>query len=283
MGLTGPLGADAIEAARARLLPLMAAGPAHSRAAALLWQPDSTAALVALALETQDAAVIALALARCQRSGAPEACKRLSPRDWVRVDSRNAAAWFLLANTPSANPPATDAEISAGLRQSTQFKQHRGHMAQAVLAAAPADVPTYVQMGLVIEATGIEAALPDAVFASAIKHCKPPGTLSAESLVDCAHVAEVMVARGDTVGVRMLGTSLGERAGWPPTRVAAIERDTAEVTKMQADAFSQPQPWGCGSVEPMLTVARNRVVMGELSAWRSRFFAPSAPAAAPGR
>jgi hypothetical protein len=281
--LAGPLGDNAIDAARARVLPLMATGSPHSRAAAMLWQADGIAGLVALARETQDAAITAMALARCSGVGASEACRGISARDWVRVDSKNAAAWLALAATPEARPPPSDAEISAGLRQSTQFKQHHGHLAAAMLAAAPADVPAYVQFGLFIEATGIEAALPDATFRAALRRCQPSTSMAAERLADCTHLAEVMVARGDSVMARNVGTSLGELSGWPATRVAAIKLDTAEVSKLMTQGLTQPEPLGCASVEPMLAMARDRVRAGEMAAWRNHISAPSAATAAPGR
>jgi hypothetical protein len=71
--LPGPLGEDAVNDARARVLPIMSAAGPRGRAAALLWSTNETDELVTSARRSNDAAIVGLTLSRCAANDAGHA------------------------------------------------------------------------------------------------------------------------------------------------------------------------------------------------------------------
>jgi hypothetical protein len=168
-------------------------------------------------------------------------------------------AWLTWASDPAVNALANEEAISAGLRQSTAYADHLHALAGALLNAVPADVPPYLQLNLAVEAIGMQAAVGMNYMQFMFKRCKPPWPTGTDRQAECAQLAELMVKHGDSLMSHMMGTRLGELAGWPAPRVAALLAEQATL----------PQPLSCAVVQPLLKQIVDAARVGEMAALRA--------------
>lgn len=244
--LPTPIGTDAALDAMVRMHAALPGQGPRGQALALLMEGAPQDALVALAQSSADPAVMQWALLRCHDKPVAGGCASLSPRDLTRIDPDNAMAWLLLA----AREPKAEAEWWQGLMAATRVSNHAGAMAAAAWKAVPADAPAYLRVPLVVQVIGIEAALPDPTLAVVLRSCRPPQT--ARRQAECAALAELMVASGETFTHRSVGIRLGEFAGWTKDRTQALRRDTNRLMSVMTDTvFTDRQPFSCASVDRM--------------------------------
>ncbi len=299
--LPEPLGRQALALARQRTLAVLQAGTPRQRAAALVLGPAlpalsqqealdqfsaaaSAAAaaaaglprpprgddpalreLTALARDSSDPVVQALAHRGCSLAADAGACRRNAARTWAQAQPDNAMPWALLADEDA--DPAVQTEAWRGIQQASLWDAQWGAVSAVVQGAVPADVPVYLRTLLGVETIGIDASmsLPGSVF----KWCRPAPEPGSQRQKECSRVATLMVEQSDTLLIHALGVRMGELAGWPAERIAVHRAEVkALLARDQQLPFDRAQPLNCVSAAQMLGQITAVGRLGELGAAR---------------
>jgi hypothetical protein len=278
------LGESADQLGREALLGAMAQGHARARAAATLWRktahalaaagmrsassgvPDTAQAVQARLLElaesSQDAVIASWALHACE---ADEPCRKRASAIWLRIEPGNAAAWLPLL----VLQPQRREEVFAAVAKSERFSNHYGVMAAVTLAAMPSDIPPYVQQNLLVEALAIELGQGLSDFRSLLDLCKPAPAAGSDKQARCDAIARLLIDRSDTLVAHLIGSRIGELAGWPKAQEEA-RRAQAQAMILTISMMEFHQPMSCASVEKSRAWVRDLASKGELTTMRER-------------
>lgn len=291
--LPGPLGHLARAEAWHQVLAAMESNPSErSRAAALVLRasglPEADAAmrpvqappdtvpvvrqLAELARSTRDAGVLQWALAVCKRYEGVAECQRLSAQQLVVLAPDDGRHWLLLA---AVDPLRRKEALLRAAHASTIGVSPP--LWPLVDAAAPATLPPYLLQDVLIEAVGVDAAMPDASLHAVATHCTGQGD---EQRTTCLALADALYLRGQDLLTQSVGRGVGKRHGWPTERVAAAQAEQLRLmTKTHwGDA---DQPYACEAVQRTTQFLRDRAQFGEIVTLRRMADAASAPAGAP--
>lgn len=265
-----PLLADAIEAARPRLLAALRSGSAADQAAGVLllaWQPPTSpvaltglpSQLFELARQSPETAVMALAASTCSGWTPGAACQPIA-RAWIELEPDNAAAWLAL-NTAD---PAARAEPLRGLAASTRHHLHVGWLPDRVQSRIPNNVAPYAAMELTIQAIYVEAAVLVQAPLQAFGLCRGVATGGENLRGACQRLMEVMRDHADTLIGMSMATSLSRYLQRPASEVAAL-RACWDVLQRQTELpFDEQEPLGCKSVAKFRQFVESGRQLGEV-------------------
>lgn len=255
------LGEYALEAARHELVAALAAGPPRWQAAAALMSGNDET-LRRVALGGTDPVALAWAAARCRGDSA---CGAEPLARWLALEPDNALPWLQLWQSQ----PARREEALAGLRRATRFRAGWANLADTTLQALPAHVLPYLQLPLIVEAIGIEAALPDPGPFTILELCPASMERGSTRQADCDAWARLLL-QGDTLIAQGLGVRLGERLGWPPERTEPLRQSLRDLSGTAVTAiFDLQQPYGCDGVRRTREWVRRVSHDGEVAALRA--------------
>lgn len=239
---------------RARALAaLLASGVERERAAGLLLGGD-TDQLIRMAVTTRDAAVYSMAVDRCRprevEAAAAAACSLLSPQRWTQLDPDNMVPWLHAAEVARARGDAgavAEAVYRASLARVSD--PHWMLLSGLMLRALPQNEPPLGRLGLMMEATGTDAARAMPGYSVLSEYCKASAMSDANRRHVCAAAAEVLVHRSKTYFDVISGLAIGKRAGWRDDAVQAL-RDTQDAL-MQAPEAQPPHAelWSCTGIQ----------------------------------
>lgn len=294
--LSAVTGSDQLAQARARLLAaLRHDGRARARVAAqLLDRPDTddptawhvwAQTTLQQAMSEPDAIALGWAEEACGRLiGAGDgdlgsACRRALIRARLRLEPDNARHWAALAE----EDPAAAEEAWQGLLGTDRWHEVPQALALVTQQALPADVPDYLRLALATEVDVRAATLPSPGESFLLARCSEP---VAGRQAECRALAERMAAHGDTTQTLALALQVGRVAGWPQTRLQAVQDElqalASDRVRWQPEA-SQPLSWR--SVDTWLAQLQEMASVGELPALRRRLaergVEPPAPQAIP--
>ena len=80
-------------------------------------------------------------------------------------------------------------------------------------------------------------------------------------------MAEVLARRGGTAAEVAVGASIGERAGWPAERVAAVAEERDALAQLNAAA--QADAWSCNALALTLGRLHETARLGEMATLRA--------------
>jgi len=269
------LGAQAHEQALERTVKALRSGDARQRAVAALWAgSEGTDRLAAMAMETGDPLALQVALQRCPERAASGPCAQLMPDALARAEPDNLVGWLIWAH----RRPQEQALWVPGILAARHHKTRWGEVPQVMQAALPPDLPAYLGVGLVVDGTGLQAALPDGTLGTARRLCSAPlGTVNGL----CDHLAQVLAGHSDTLLAQSVGLRLARTAGWSAPRLAAAELAAKEATLAlgrEADPLMQrAQPLDCTGVRQWRTFIDAVATHGEPRAAQALQRAASAP------
>lgn len=280
-GVAAVTGSDQLAEARARLLAaLRQDGRARARVAAqLLDRPDTDDPTVwhvwaqttlQQAMAAPDAIALGWAEEACGRLiGAGDgdlgsACRRALIRARLRLEPDNARHWAALAE----EDPAAAEEAWQGLLGAHRWHEVPQALALVTQQALPADVPDYLRLALATEVDVRAAGLPSPGEGFLLARCNEP---VAGRQAECRALAERMAAHGDTTQTLALALQVGRVAGWPQTRLQAVQDElqalASDRVRWQPEAS---QPLSCRSVDTWLAQLQEMASVGELPALRRR-------------
>lgn len=201
---------------------------------------DNVAALNALAgkaASSMDPGVYAIALKACRESAANargSECEELSASGWAQIDSDNLVPWLMVASEAGQRQDA-DAETEA-MHQAAVASHLESYTDTLVAEAVPAIPPGLTlleQLYVYGDLMALQGAISFPYGPRALRDCSAAGSSDVAVLKDCGAVAEHMVSGGQTLLDLVVGTQLGEMAGWPKGRVAALKRERTVLTALE--------------------------------------------------
>jgi hypothetical protein len=232
----------------------------------------SRAELVQLAAGTTDPTVYALALGQCARSSSTvtaSACSRLTPAQWARLDPDNAEAWISVAQAArqagDSNAEVAAIEKAAAAPRIENPGESLLSLAQAEL---PVDIAPFEQESLATELIGYEAAWARPEITELRQYCSVDAMRSDQIHRQCNAVAELLVNNGKTLLDMGIGRGIGQRVGWPESRVNELVRERDALLAL-APPGSDTQGFSCAAVNKLNDFLGRRMVLGELGALRS--------------
>jgi hypothetical protein len=231
-------------------------------------------ALVDLAQSAQDPMVYSMALSACREkrpASTEEACQQITSQGWTSMDPDNASAWLQQANDARLAHD-TESEKAAFERASNAKTIERYNWSLWTFAEPliPSDITPVDRDGLITSMFGMEASL--TLPATVSLFCTAVAMQDDVTRGQCGKLAELMVAKGTTVLDLGSGTWIGERAGWPETRIAALREDQAAMQQAHIEMlgdFQNPETvWSCDTVNRRNAFAREWAQRGEIGASR---------------
>ena len=234
-------------------------------------------ALARMAVSSTDPGVYALAFHTCggNREGA---CQMLSAEQWARLDPGNAAPWlYMLSTAHKYSDVAMQNEalhrIATAQRSDTGFLAVPG----LISAAVPSDETSmFAALNMTVEAFGMEAAFAIPGYQPLVADCSSVALRDSNRRQTCAAIAEVLVARSDTLLERMIGLRVGQHVGWPAQRIDQLRGEFNAYTQ-HAEPLVMIDYRGagasCAQVRRSLEAVHRRAVegeVGEMRAWVTR-------------
>ena len=234
-------------------------------------------ALARMAVSSTDPSVYALAFHTCgvNREGA---CQMLNAEQWARLDPGNATPWlFMLSAAKTLNDLAAQNEalhrIATAQRSETGVFTIPGLVASAV----PSDETSMLAAWtMAAEAFGMEAAFTIPGYQPLVADCNSAALRDSNRRQTCAAIADVLVARSDTLMERMIGVVIGGHVGWSAERSDQL-RGEFHAYSEHAGAPTLPDEGGtgvgCADVRRGLDLFRRLAIggeAGEMRAWVER-------------
>ena len=211
--------------------------------------------------------VYAWAMRACQQQRTEGVCRMLSAEQWARLEPTNAMAWLQVAADASLrrDEPAV-AEALYRVSHATRSDARHGALAGTVLAKLPPEADLMSRVSLAAELTKLEASA-ELPLVAASQHCGVKDMRDANRQQLCSGVAEVLARRGGTAAEVAVGASIGERAGWPAERVAAVAEERDALAQLNAAA--QADAWSCNALALTLGRLHETARLGEMATLRA--------------
>ncbi|MDE2369086.1 MAG: hypothetical protein KGN16_08945 [Burkholderiales bacterium] len=271
-GLPPQLGSDAVATGMERLLEVLAAGDARSRAAAIVLGPpadergSSSQQLTDLALSSRDPVIALWALQRC--SPGPQGCPASTVDSLVPLDPDNIAfqLWQIAAE------PQRSERLFASMAQASRFKMHDGSLLATVQEAMPADLLPYVQQEIWVYVLGIEAAQSYPAFQSLTAYCRPGEHARPDRAATCHDIAQTLISTSDSLIGELIGLRIALWTGMPQ---AEFDARRAALHLIPPSPWEQGQPRSCASIERFKAQVELRAREGEMGVWRAAAAAAS--------
>ncbi len=230
-------------------------------------------ALAQMAVSSTDPGVYALAFRACGNNG-DGACQMLNAEQWARLDPGNAAPWlYMLSAAHQRNDLALQNEalhrIATAQRSDTGFLAISGLIA----AAVPSDEASlFAALNMTVEAIGMQAAVALPPYQPLVADCSGVALRDSNRRQTCAAIAEVLVARSDTLLETLIGLRVGQHVGWPAERIDQLRGEFNAYTQHAEPLVMMDYRGdgaGCAAVRHSLDAVHRRAVEGEVGAMRA--------------
>jgi hypothetical protein len=229
-------------------------------------------ALVQLAVGSSDPAVYALAVADCRSHPDPDgACAPINATGWADRDPDNALPWLMLAEQ-AHKAGDRDAEARAMTRaaNATRVENYTDSLYAFAVTALPSDVTPLERWTFAIETNDLGAAMPAPVSLGFQDYCTADAMHDPQAHARCDALAELYVSRATTIRDFSVGIVLGQRAGWPASRLGALRREQKALMVGMIDLFSEMRtPWSCAAVRAGNALVSEQLQNGELATARA--------------
>jgi hypothetical protein len=234
--------------------------------------------LAQLASASQDAGAYSMGLFGCRLNREDGACAKLSIARWSELDADNAVPWSYLAEEAASRKD--EVALSQALKRAAnaQTSDYRGStilvMAEHPIARQLAAAPRLVYLTHLL---GIYAALPTPPHRAVSKACVADRMENSTRKQVCGELATMMTERSKSNHEFGLGTSIGERAGWPPDRVQRLRDEKEAVYFVEGKDWVPEDVHSCRFLEQLETRTRELSSIGELSSARQKIAASGRP------
>lgn len=263
----------ASKAALDRLLPQMSGSSDElTRSAALLLQmeaSESRDALARMALTTQSPDVYLFALRACARGRDSGVCRMLSADQLARLDPNNVFPWLEVATDARARgDTAALAEAMYRASLSNRADVQWGKLTGIAMARLPTDTPEFERWALAVRLIGTEAAFSMPYFVVS-QYCSVTDVRDSNRQQICSAVAEVLSSKGTNLMDLGFGTTIGQRAGWPAERVAALREEHDALSQVSSSITTDAaRPLSCAALQKLARYAVDLGRYGELGVTR---------------
>ena len=230
--------------------------------------------LARLATASQDPVAYAFALFGCRLNREYGACTQLSIERWAQLESDNAAPWLHLAG--DAVERKDEAALRAALLKASRARtsDSRGsstlQMAEHPAARALAAAPRLVYLSQLL---GVYAALPTPPHLAVSRACSVEGLADPPRKKLCGDLATMMTERSTSLVELSLGTTIGERVGWPVERVRRLRDEKDAIFFIGQAGWVAEDVHSCRFLEQLEVRTKELSSMGEVPSARQRLAA----------
>jgi len=202
-------------------------------------QSQALEQLVQQALVMRSAPVYAMALEACRgprNRPAGNSCALLSAEDWARLDPGNAAPWLEVAARASkrGDRAALDDAMYRLARADSSRSVWGATLPLLAMKELPAQAPL---LGRSMIAAQLAAVGPPPFLdghAAVAHHCRASQAApDANQQQTCSAVAEMLLSKGRTLNDLRSALTLGEQAGWPAQRLAALHQEYRAMAQLR--------------------------------------------------
>ena len=199
--------------------------------------------LAEMAASSPDPGVYAIALQACRESGRSAidgSCADISAHGWSQIEPDNMVPWLMLAGEAGQRKDAiAQAEAMHQAAVATHLESYTDTLVAEAVPAMPSNLRSLEQVYLYGDLMAIQGAISFPYEPRSLRDCSIAETGEAASLKDCAAVAEHMVSAGQTLLDLVVGTRLGEKAGWSAERVAGLKRERSALLALAQNGSRQ--------------------------------------------
>jgi len=228
-------------------------------------------AIARLAVENRNADVYAIAFYACShlaKSAPAGQCAQLSARQWARLEPRNAVPWlFVAGEAAEQNQPALVEEAIYRAARADESNSHRSEFSGLLDSNLLKLQPEEVQDSVSLYAFGILAAIPIPRYQPVMAYCGANAVNDPNRRQVCDSLAEVMTGRADSMISLSLGIRIGERVGWPESRLQALRDRKDSFYQFHSDLVESLRD-NCGSRGMLRNWFRDSLQFGEVEAVR---------------
>lgn len=234
-------------------------------------------ALARMAVSSTDPGVYALAFRACGING-DGACQMLSAEQWAQLDPGNAAPWLYMLSAAHQHSDVA-LQNEALHRIATAQRSNAGYLAvpgQISAAVRSDETSMFAALNMTVEAIGLQAATAIPPYQPLVADCSGVALRDSNRRQTCAAIAEVLVARSDTLLERLIGLRVGQHVGWPAERVDQLRGEFNAYTQHAEPLVVMDYRGaglGCAQVRRSLDAVHRRAVegeVGEMRAWVAR-------------
>jgi hypothetical protein len=229
-------------------------------------------ALATLAASSEDPVVYAIALRVCAEAAittSNTACDAISSNGWARSDPDNAVPWLELANEADRRQDfSAEAEDFHRAAVAHRFDSDMSSVLAIAAPAMPSGLSRLEQYYLYSGLIGFQSMV--GPYAHSALGCSSFARANSDLMKDCRAIAENMVASGQNLTDLGVGTRLGEAAGWPAQRVAALQREQhALMMLVLGDPRDFDVPLSCQKALRQMDRVTRWAVAGEIPTLRA--------------
>jgi hypothetical protein len=227
--------------------------------------------LARLAVASQDPGAYALALYGCRLNRDDGACAQLSAAHWSELEPDNAVPWFYKAEEAASRKD--EAALSEALLRASRAKTSDYHwslvlaMAEHPAARELASAPRLVYLSQLL---GIYAALPAPPYLAMSRACSADRMADSPRGRQCLDLATMMTERSRSLIEFSLGTSIGERGGWPPDRVQRLRDEIDAISFIGQSEMLAEDVHSCRFLELLEARIGELNALGELPSARRK-------------
>lgn len=236
--------------------------------------------LARLAVASQDPGAYALALYGCRLNRDEGTCGQLSAARWAQLEPDNAVPWFYLAEDAASRKDA--AAQSEALLRASRAKTSDFH-GSTVLAMAehPAarELSAPARLVYLSQLLGIYAALPAPPYLAVGQACAADRMADPTRRQQCLGLATLMTERSRSMLEFSLGTTIGERGGWPADRVQRLRDEADAIAFIEQSNLQAEDVHSCRFLEQLEIGTRELATLGELPSARRKLAASDRSAA----
>jgi len=218
-------------------------------------------------LATLDGKFYAIAYYACNRGVEGQVttgdCAQYSAARWAQLEPQNATPWLMLAGAAqSRKDAAARDEALRRASKATYSDYHIGSLFQLADHPAIRAQDSATRLAVMLRLTGLWAAFASPPLHTITQACAAPAMADAELRQMCSDLARVFTENGADLLQFSVGTSIGERAGWPPERVAAL-RERLDAVKLVTSTIPDDM-WSCESMRKWESRVEGMLKHGEL-------------------
>ncbi len=237
-------------------------------------------ALARLAMTSQDPVAYAFALFGCRLNRDEGSCAQLSIERWAQLESDNAVPWLHLAG--DAAQRKDEAALRTALLKASRARTSDSHgsstlqMAEQPAARALDAAPRLVYLSQLL---GVYAALPTPPHLAVSQACSEERLTDPDRKALCGDLATMMTERSASLVELSLGTTIGERAGWPDERVRRLRDEKDAIFFIGQVGWVAEDVHSCRFLEQLEARTKELATLGEVPSARKDLAASDRSAA----
>jgi hypothetical protein len=223
------------------------------------------------AITTRDANLYAVAFYQCQERKSP-ACDAITGERWLTIDAENAVPWLFVAQ--AAGKRKDEIAAGAALKRASELAKYDKRIPKLDLIlqdSAVRSLPLLEQAEIANLLVGSYLSAETALsYGNVFQYCKFAQQGASDRRNVCDKLGNLMVERDSTLLAFAIGTSIGEKAGWPQERLDKLKAERLAYSQTAQNQFLDTNMVSCDGAIAQREWIANIIEFGELAALRGK-------------